>query len=524
MTSQQLPERPNLEQLKKQAKTLLHAAQNQEPAALARFQILPAFARMAPAEIASRRLGLHDAQSAIAREHGFDSWRALREAVEERNLSFAAAVEQFVRFAVGGAAARARRLQALHPGIARASLHTALVLGDAAQVEARLRADPALAKQPGGPEGWEPLQYVCQSCLFGGAPEGAVGLVATARVLLTQGANPNAEYHWKWHPELPRTVLWAAFCSAGHLPLARALLEAGANPTDGVSLQILASGENLAPLDLLLAFGANVNGIPGGVPPLRYILGYARKSTGIRWLLEHGADPNLAWGDEGETPLHVAARRWDVAMAELLVGHGANVQSRRKDGLTPHTVAEINGNHDIAAWLLAHGAVDELSDLERFVSACSRSDVAAAEAIARGHPDVPQRLRPEHHLLLNRAAERGDITGLRTMLDFGFDPRIQDADRVTPLHRAAMAGSPECVRTLLERGASPNDLDGMFSAPPLIWAVEGARHPSPTADHLAVVRLLVDAGSAEWAPPSDAPQVEGTLERLAELRQAAGRP
>jgi hypothetical protein len=187
-------------------------------------------------------------------------------------------------------------------------------------------------------------------------------------------------------------------------------------------------------------------------------------------------------------------------------------------------VAEINGNHDIAAWLLAHGAVDELSDLERFVSACSRSDVAAAEAIARGHPDVPQRLRPEHHLLLNRAAERGDITGLRTMLDFGFDPRIQDADRVTPLHRAAMAGSPECVRTLLERGASPNDLDGMFSAPPLIWAVEGARHPSPTADHLAVVRLLVDAGSAEWAPPSDAPQVEGTLERLAELRQAAGRP
>ena len=92
MTSQQLPERPNLEQLKKQAKTLLHAAQNQEPSALARLQILPAFARLAPAEIASQRLGLHDAQSVIAREHGFDSWRALREAVEERNLSFAAAV------------------------------------------------------------------------------------------------------------------------------------------------------------------------------------------------------------------------------------------------------------------------------------------------------------------------------------------------------------------------------------------------------------------------------------------------
>ena len=524
MTSQQLPERPNLEQLKKQAKTLLHAAQNQEPSALARLQVLPAFARLAPAEIAARRLGLHDAQSVIAREHGFASWRALREAVEERSLSFAAAADQFVRFAVGGAAARARRLHALHPGIARASLHASLVLGDAAQVEALLRRDPALATQPGGPEGWEPLQYVCQSGLFGDAPEGAAGLVATARLLLKQGANPNAEYHWKWHPELPRTVLWAALCSAGHLPLARALLEAGANPTDGVSLQILASGDHVAPLDLLLAFNVNVNGIPGGVPPLRYVLGYARKSAGIRWLLEHGADPNLAWGDEGETPLHVAARRWDVATAELLVGHGANVQSRRKDGLTPHSLAEMNGNHGVAAWLLAHGATDELSDLDRFAGACSRGDTAAAEAIARGLPDVCQHLRPEHLLLLHRAAERGDVTGLRTMLDFGFDPRISDADRVTPLHRASMAGNPECVRMLLERGASPNDLDGMFAAPPLIWTVEGSRHPSPTADHLAVVRLLVDAGSVAWAPPSDAPEVEGTLERLAELRQAAGRP
>jgi ankyrin repeat protein len=524
MTSQHLPERPNLEQLKKQAKTLLHAAQSQEPTALARFQMLPAFTGLAPAEIARRPLRLHDAQSVLAREHGFASWRALREAVEERNLSFAAAAEQFVRFAVSGAAVRARRLLDLHPGIARAGLHPSLVLGDAAQVEVHLRGDPALAAQRGGPEGWEPLHYVCQSGLFADAPAGAAGLAATARLLLGQGADPNAEYHWKWHPELPRTVLWAALCSARSLPLARALLEAGANPTDGVSLQILASGDDLAPLDLLLSFGAKVNGIPGGVPPLRYVLGYARKSAGIRWLLEHGADPNLAWGEEGEAPLHVAARRWEVAMAELLVAHGADVQSRRRDGLTPHTLAELNGNHDIAQWLIAHGAKDELSDLDRFAGACSRGDAAAAEAIARGSPDLRQRLRPEHHLLVHRAAERGDAKGLQTMLDFGFDPRMPDSDRVTPLHRAAMAGSPDCVRALLDRGASPNDLDGMFAAPPLIWTVEGSRHPSPGADHLAVIRLLVDAGSVEWAPPPDAPQVEGTLERLADLRQAAGRP
>jgi hypothetical protein len=42
MTSQQLPERPNLEQLKKQAKALLQAALSQDPDALERFRVLPA--------------------------------------------------------------------------------------------------------------------------------------------------------------------------------------------------------------------------------------------------------------------------------------------------------------------------------------------------------------------------------------------------------------------------------------------------------------------------------------------------
>ena len=41
MTSQQLPERPNLEQLKKQAKSLLQSARAGEPAALERFRVLP---------------------------------------------------------------------------------------------------------------------------------------------------------------------------------------------------------------------------------------------------------------------------------------------------------------------------------------------------------------------------------------------------------------------------------------------------------------------------------------------------
>src|SRR4051812_47141726 len=102
MTSQELPERPNLEQLKKQAKTLLHAAQSKDSAALARFQVLPAFKNRSTASTAFVP-ALHDAQSVIAREHGFPSWNALREHVEERTFTFAAAVDEFVRCATGSA-------------------------------------------------------------------------------------------------------------------------------------------------------------------------------------------------------------------------------------------------------------------------------------------------------------------------------------------------------------------------------------------------------------------------------------
>lgn len=240
----QLPERANLEQLKNQAKTLLRAARAKDPDALRRFQMVSALARIDPAEALNP--ALHDAQFVIAREYGFRSWKELREHVEEQSLGFAAALEEFIRCSTGSAPARAFRLLARYPAIAHASLQCELVLGDAEAVGAKLRERPGLAAQPGGIQNWEPLLYVCHTCLHGDAPECAAGLVAIARELLKRGANPNAEYHWNWHPELPRTALWAALCAVNHFPLAEVLLEGGANPTDGVSMHITAGTGNVA--------------------------------------------------------------------------------------------------------------------------------------------------------------------------------------------------------------------------------------------------------------------------------------
>ncbi len=78
-----LPDRSNLDHLKKQAKDLLRSWRNRDPQAVAQFRAsLPAAAGRSDDEIAAQKLRLHDAQSCVARAYGFASWMDLRAYVE----------------------------------------------------------------------------------------------------------------------------------------------------------------------------------------------------------------------------------------------------------------------------------------------------------------------------------------------------------------------------------------------------------------------------------------------------------
>jgi hypothetical protein len=78
-----LPEHPNLEHLRKQAKELLRHYRTGDPAALEQIRRhLPAAKDKSDADLSAMSLQLHDAQSCIARQYGFPSWQEMKHYVE----------------------------------------------------------------------------------------------------------------------------------------------------------------------------------------------------------------------------------------------------------------------------------------------------------------------------------------------------------------------------------------------------------------------------------------------------------
>ncbi len=184
-----------------------------------------------------------------------------------------------------------------------------------------------------------------------------VGLSETARQLLR-------DYFTKTAPTLSDP-----FHTFYRMPLdqLRALLEqnpALAAASDaGRSLLSEAAGRwDLPRVQMLLEHGANVH-VPEPLYRAANARAPGREGEGravVELLLRHGADVNGRSGVGRMTPLHMAARRGTVAIAEVLLASGAEIEAKDTKGETPLRRAVNCCQEGVVRLLLAHGA-DPLS-------------------------------------------------------------------------------------------------------------------------------------------------------------------
>jgi ankyrin repeat protein len=506
-----LPVRPDLDQLRRQAKDLLRAARSGDAHAADRMLAV------------SDRLTLSAARLALAREYGFASWARLREEVMARTAALPELVRAFCEASISDWTGRAVRMLSARPEIAGAGLAPAVVLGDVAAVQAIIDRDPAAATRPEPASEWTPLHAACGSRWHRLDPARAQGLTTVAGLLLDAGADATAAVGRRsWTP------LRCAVAGVANPAIVRLLLQRGAVPDDH-DLYLACFGEdNHESLRLLLEHASNVAETTALAAPIS-----TGDTEGVRLLLQSGANPNTPLPSElngVEEPTTCAAIRADgpIELIGLLLEAGADPNASGPDGFTLDQLAARRGRSDVVQLLRRYGARPSATDVDHFLAACLHADRPAAQRLLDDGRVRSDQLTDRDHAALYRAAEIGNSAAVRLMIDLGFpiDARGGD-DGGTALHAAAYNGSDTVARVLADRGADLEARDTTWDSTPLVWAKVGSStRPThnPDADWVAVVLTLLAAGAATDGITLSADDDKPASAEVAQLLRAHGVP
>jgi ankyrin repeat protein len=482
-----LPARPSLDHLRHEARDLLRAAQAGDTAAAGRIHAVSATQTLA------------SAQRAVAREYGFASWARLKTAVQARTTDLARQADMFCEASIRDWTGRAVRMLAATPELAGYNFATAVILGDAARVQAEIARDPGLATRVDARTGWTPLHAVCASRWNQLDPARAGGLVAVARLLLDAGADPVGRSGGQrgrggWTP------LRCAVAGATNPQVVALLLERGAVPDDHDLYLAGFGGDEHESLRLMLGRAGDV----AGIAEMALAAPISQNDTeGVRLLLEAGADPRRYADDDGaaaSAAYEAVQSGCSAELLDLLLAHGAEPDRLGREGRSPYTLASIQGRADLADLLRHYGAAGELSGTDLFLAALQHADQAAVREQLARDPGLPARLsETQQAAALIRAAETGNLAALTLMLDLGFGVGAHGGENGgTALHAAAYAGRADAVRLLLHRGADVDARDESWDSHPLVWAAIGSSEQHDLNSHpdwASAVQVLLEAGA-----------------------------
>jgi ankyrin repeat protein len=495
MDPKPLPARPSLEQYKKQAKDLLKAYRSADVETIRRVkQNHPRFENLSAPGFDVTKFALADAQLVIAREHGFESWPKFARRIEVINSEAAALanpVAAFIEAAIWhGTLEAAEAILAAHPEITQNSIHVAAILGDDAAVSHFIAADPRNVTKKEAPYDGDALVYLCLSKYLRLDPARSASFLRAATALLDAGADPNTGFTAKDEYGDFETALYGAAGVAHDADLTRLLLARGADPNDNETFYHAPESYDNEALKVLVESGRMRPDLLAGM--------LLRKADwhdydGMKYLLEHGADPNLMtmWG---YTALHQALRRDNhLRNIELLLDHGADPSIKTTAQVRPiftpdfggkgqrsgFMIAAHRGRADVLAAMERRGIAMEFSGVDRLIAACARNDAAVLRAIAEREPQLVQELLAEGGRLLAEFSGNDNADGTKQLLDLGVpvdalyegDPYFDIAKNSTALHVAAWKAWPKTVKLLIERAANVNAQDAKGRTP-LMLAVK----------------------------------------------------
>ena len=364
-------------------------------------------------------------------------------------------------------------------------IHLAATRGDVAAVRGHLDVDSTLVDR-GDATGRSPLHRAV-----------GAGSVDVVTLLIERGADVHARCgaarvaRGLWPDFEPIDVaLFGSRDAGGAERMARLLLTHGAS----YDLTVAAA---LGDVDRLAAMlDADPDRVretrPSGRRPLSVALEFGRNDV-VRLLLERGTDPR--WHEPSApqgNAMHTAAQTGNLEAVKLLLEYGGDPNAAVDSAASPYHMA---ATPEIRAALLAGGA-----QLDAFDELLNRDDDEAVQQVA-AHPQAAERIgftfamlcgggkRERLARLLNAGLRMPPVLTscqgyllshadmLRTLLDHGMSPDVQNWQGQTLLHLVSNGSNVELAAMLLGAGANITARDEEYCSTPLGWAARANARP-----------------------------------------------
>jgi ankyrin repeat protein len=215
------------------------------------------------------------------------------------------------------------------------------------------------------------------------------------------------------------------------------------------------SKSQLAVVKDLLRKGANPNSTYANDWPLLFrALDKSEEKDGyavLQVLIDAGAKVNAKQPEQGWTPLHnsVATMIGSTKVTELLIRHGANLESQMPGSGTPLHLAAFWGRLDSVNVLLKHGAnIEARTELDGSLNYGHNRQSLESFGGEPGYDQVGQ--TP----LMKAASNVHNQTNIvEALLGHGANIHASDSMGHTALHMAALSKNLAAVKLLISRGA-----------------------------------------------------------------------